>query len=182
MKKYYKDYRLIPKKSSNGRVTQVTEYIGKYYICQLDEKSLRKFKFYFFALVLCSDTAAISIGFLNNPGSRVIYVALPYVSLFLPMFFSLLGTFKFITAGNKLEQAAYDKTKIRIHRSTVWQIVLSGMALAGDILYIITENDKDLLNEEWAFASGILLMLVFNIIFINLQKKVTYIAEEQNCN
>lgn len=52
MKKYHKDYRLVKKEQPDGTLKQETEYIGKYYICQLDESKLKKIKLYFFALVL----------------------------------------------------------------------------------------------------------------------------------
>lgn len=182
MKKYYKDYKLVPKELPNGKIKYVTEYIGKYYICQLDERKLRVFKLLYFALVLCSGAAAIGIGFIDNPGSRVLYVALPYVSLFLPIVFSLLGTIGFMTAGNKLEQAAYDRTKIRLYRSTVWQIILSGMAFIGDMIFIISEKDKDLFLKEAAFAASMLLVLILNIIFVKLQKIVIYKVKDPDYN
>lgn len=182
MKKYYKDYKLVSKKMPDGKIKQVAVYIGKYYICRLNETEFRKFKLYFLTLVLCSGTAAIGAGFLNNPGSRVAYVALPYVSLFLPIVFSFLGTIGFITSGIKLEQAAYDKTKIRLYRSTIWQIVLSSIALLGDILFIIIEKDKDIISTELIFTGSMLLILVLNIIFLQLQKKVIYQVEDPDYN
>lgn len=182
MKKYYKDYKLVPKELPNGKVKHVTEYVGKYYICQLDERKLRVFKLYYIALVLCSGAIAIGIGFIDNPGSRVLYVALPYVSLFLPIVFSLSGTIGFMTAGDILEQAAYDRTKIRLYRSTVWQIMLSGVAFIGDMIFIITEKNKDIFLKESAFAAGMLLISVLNIIFIKLQKKVIYKVKDPDYN
>lgn len=172
MKKYYKDYKLVSKTLPNGKEKMVAEYIGKYYVCQLSEIKFIRFKFYFFALVLCSGATAMGIGFLNNPGSRVAYVALPYVSLFLPYVFCLIGTISFMLSSNKLEQAAYDKTKIRIKRSTIWQIVLSCLTIIGDIIYILT--NKEMLHKELIFTGSILFILIINIIFLKLQKKVIY--------
>jgi len=182
MKEYYKDYKLIPKKLPNGKVKKVAVYVGKYYICELDEIKLRKFKLYFFTLVLCSGATAIGLGFINNPGSRIMYVALPYVSLFLPLVFGFLGTIRFMTSGNILEQAAYDKSKKRIYRSTVWQIILSGLAFVGDIIFIIIEKDKEILRKEAVFTAGMLLILVINIVFLKLQREVDYQVKDPNCN
>jgi hypothetical protein len=182
MKKYYKDYKLVSKELPNGKSKQTAEYIGKYYICRLDETVLRRFKLYFLTLALCSGATAIGIGFLNNPGSRIFYVALPYASLFLPVMYSILGALGFITKGNKLEQAAYDKTRKRIYRSTVWQIILSSAAFAGDLIFIIIKKDRDIFLREAAFAGCLLLILVLNIIFIKLQKKVTYEVEDPDYN
>lgn len=180
MKKYYKDYKLVSKTLPNGKVKQVSEYIGKYYICQLSKIDLRKIKFYHFTLALCSCATAIGAGFINNPGSRIAYVALPYVALFLPIAYSLIGTIGFISSKDKLEQATYDKTKIRIRRTTIWQIVLSSIAIVGDIIYIIIGVDRSLIYKELIFTVCMLIVLVLNMIFLQLQKRVVYQVEDPN--
>lgn len=181
MKKYYKDYRLVSKKLPNGKVKQQAEYIGKYYICQLSETEFIKYKLYYLALVLCSSTSVIGIGFLGNPGDRVAYVSLPYVSLFLPIVYSLLGTIGFVFSGKKLEQASYDKTKTRIRRSTIWQIVLSSLAGLGNIMYTLYWGDK-VFWKNWFFTGCMFFVLVINIVFLQLQKRVTYKVESPNYN
>lgn len=182
MKKYSKYYKLVTSNTPDGKTKQTAEYIGKYYICQLDEIKLKKVKLYFFALVLCSGATAIGAGFLNNPGSKVIYIALPYVSLFLPIVFAFLGTIKFMTAGNRLDQATYDKSKIRIFRSTIWQTVLSSMTIVGDIIFIFSRKSKDTIKNEFIFAGSMLVILSLNIVFLKLQKKVIYQVEDSVYN
>lgn len=182
MKKYYKDYKLVYKTLPNGKVKQTAEYIGKYYICRMSEAEIRRYKFYYLALVLCSGITAIGVGFLNNPGSRVAYVAFPYVSLFLPIAFSLMGAVGFVFSGNKLEQAAYDKTKTRIHHSTVWQIVLSALSGLGNIMLTLVKNEKDMFWKNWFFTGCMLFIFILNIIFLKLQKRVIYQVEDPNYN
>ncbi|NLL72299.1 MAG: hypothetical protein GX237_02080 [Clostridiales bacterium] len=178
MKKYYKDYKLVSKTLPSGRVKQVAEYIGKYYICQLSETNLRRYKSYYFALVLCSCTTAIGAGFINNPGSRIAYVALPHVSLFLPMVYNFIGTIGFMTSKSKLERGTYYKTKIRIRRSTIWQIILSSMAILGDIIYMIYGLDGNSVQKELVFTVCMVLILVINLIYLQLQKRVVYQVED----
>ena len=180
MKKYYKDYKLVSKTLPNGKVKQVPEYVGKYYICKLSETNLRRIKFYYFTLVLCSCATAIGAGFINNPGNRIAYVALPYVSLFLPIAYSLIGTIGFINSKDKLEQATYDKTKVRIRRSTIWQIVLSSITVLGDIIYMIIGVDRDLFYKELIFTVCMVIVLAINIVFLQLQKRVAYEVEDPN--
>ena len=182
MKKYYKDYKLVSKTLPNGKIKQVAEYIGNYYICQLSETDFNRFKLYHLTLALCSGTIAIGVGLLNHPGSRVAYVALPYVSLFLPIAFSLIGTMGFMFSGLKLEQAAYDKTKKRIHRSTIWQIALSSIVSLGNFVFTLIKGSTDTLLKNWIFTGGMLLILVINLAFLKLQKRVTYKVEDPNYN
>lgn len=182
MKKYYKDYKLVFKRLPNGKIKQVAEYIGNYYICQLSEKDFIRYKLYYLALALCSGITTTGLGFLNNLGSRIAYVALPYVSLFLPIAFSLIGTIGFIFSGFKLEQAAYDKTKNRIYHSTIWQIGLSSLASLGNFTFTLIKGSTDTLLKNWIFTGGMLLVLVINFVFLKLQKRVTYKVEDPNYN
>ena len=178
MKKYYKDYKLVSKTLPNGKVKRVTEYIGKYYTCCLSKTNLKRMKFYYLTLVLCSSATAIGAGFINNLGSSIVYVALPYVSLFLPIAYSLMGTIGFINSNEKLTQALYDKTKIRIRRATIWQMLLSVVAILGDVFFILFGVDKDLLQEELAFLGCMILVFLINVLFIKLQKRVVYQVED----
>lgn len=177
-KKFYKDYKIVTKELPNGKIKQVAEYIGKYYVCSLNEIELRKYKIYFLTLALCSSITVIGIGFLNNPGSRILYVSLPYVSLFLPMAYSLMGTVGFMTSGKRIELPKYDKTKMRIYRSTIWQIALSGITIGGDLIFFFLNKNIKMLQKEMLFVVGIILILVINIIFLQLQKKVIYQVED----
>lgn len=178
MKKYYKDYKLVTKTLPNGKVKQVAEYIGKYYTTSLSKTDLKRMKFYYLALVLCSSATAMGAGFLNNPGSRMVYVALPYVSLFLPIAYSLMGTIGFISSKEKLTQASYEKTKVRIHRATIWQILLSSITVLGDIAFVQFRIDKKLLEKELAFIGCIVFVLLLNVLFIQFQKRVVYQVED----
>lgn len=178
MKKYHKDYRLASKTLSNGRIKQVAEYMGKYYICQLDEKKLIRYKIYYLILILCSGATAIGVGFLNHPGSRVVYVALPYVSLFLPIAFNLMGTIGFMYSDKRLEWVTYDKTKIRIRRSTICQIALSCMTCLGNIVFTLLKGSKDTLLINLAFTGGILIILALSIASLKLQQRVIYKVED----
>jgi hypothetical protein len=182
MKKYYKDYKLVKKTLPNGKTKEVAEYIGRYYICQLSETEIKRHKLYYFALTLCSSATVIGFGFLNNPGSRIAYVALPYVSLFLPMVYMIIGTIGFIGSGMKLEQAVYDKTKIRIRRSIIWQIALSFLSGIGNVVFTLLKGSADTLLKNWIFTGGMLLVFVINIVFLQLQKRVTYGVEDPNYN
>ncbi len=182
MKKYYKDYKLVTKTLPNGKTKEVAEYVGRYYVCQLSEADHKRYKLYFLTLTLCSSATAIGLGFLNNSGSRVAYIALPYVSLFLPLFYMVMGTVGFIVSGNKLEQAAYDRIKIRLRRSTIWQIALSFLACIGNLIYTLRRGSDTTLLKDWVFTGGMLLIFAICIVFLQFQKRVTYGVEDPNYN
>ncbi|MDI9508538.1 MAG: hypothetical protein GX319_01010 [Clostridiales bacterium] len=180
MKKNYKDYKLVWKTLPNGKTKQVAEYIGQYYVCQLTTKEFRRYKFYYLALVLCSGTIAIGAGLINNPGSKVAYVALPYVSLLIPITISFIGTIDFISSGIKIKQIEYVKTKLRIKRSTICQMVLSSLAGIGNIMLTISDNNEAGSWINGVFTGSMLLILIISIAFFSLQMKVNYRVEDTN--
>jgi hypothetical protein len=181
MKKHYKDYELVTKELSDGKIKQVAEYRGKFYICMLSSKKLSRVKLYLLALVLCSGATVMGAGFLNTPSSRVAYVALPYVSLFLPIAYSIMGTVGFIKSSNKLKHAEYLETKVRIFRSSIWQIVLSSLTLIGEICFILFKAKQEILKET-IFVSLMVLIITLNIISLQLQKRVVYQVEDPDYN
>ena len=178
MKKYYKDYKLISKHLPNGKVRQEVKYDGNYYTCRLSETELRKKKVYYLALALCSNATMLGVGLLNTSGSRVIYVALPYVCLFIPTFFCLMGVLRFMVVGNKLEYATYDKSRNRIRRSTIGQIILSSVVALGDICYLLLSDNIEKLLRELFFLGGMILVLILSIRFLIIQKTIIYEIEE----
>jgi hypothetical protein len=185
MKKYYKDYRLINKTLPNGKTKQVAEYIGEYYICQLSDRNFKLYKLYLFALAICSSAIVIGAGVINNSGSRMAYVALPYVLLYLPTVFILMSVIVFALSGKKLEQAAYDKIKIRMYRSTIWNIALSSIACIGNIvftLYMSEKMSKGILVSNWLFTGSMIILLGISLFFLQFQKRVIYQVEDPNYN
>lgn len=178
MKKYLKDYKLVTKSLPNGRTKQTAEYIGKYYICRLSKRELIKKKLYHLTLVLCSSATVMGVGLINTSGSRVAYVALPYVLLFLPVALSLIGAIRFAVSGDRLGYEAYDKTKNRIHRSAIGQVVLSGLTILVDLSYVFFGGRVEYLHKEIIFMMGISLILLLAVLLIKIQKKVIYEVEE----
>lgn len=178
MKKYYKDYKLVTKIHMNGKAKQEVQYSGKYYISQLNKAELLKVKVRYFALALCSDIALIGVGLINTPGSRILYIALPYVGLFFPAFYCLMGAIKFSSAGDKLVYAAFDKSINRIYRSCLGQIILSSITIIGEICYLLFNKHKDRLLGELLFLSGMVIVLALNVLLFRNRNTVIYKVDE----
>jgi hypothetical protein len=174
MKKYYKDYKPITKVSPEGQPKQEMEYTGKYYNCQLTEDQLKRKKMQYIIFVFCITVIETGIGFLNNPGSRMFYVVLPYVGLFLPTIYSIIGTGIFAKSGTSLEYAVYDKSRNRIYHSTVAQIVLGIMVIFSDICFILSEKNIHITVDEPVFIMGMLIQVLLCILFLFLQKRIVY--------
>lgn len=60
-------------------------YTGEYYRFDMPQQKINGLKLIYSVLALATAVAFLVSGFLNNEGSRVMYVILPYAALFLPV-------------------------------------------------------------------------------------------------
>ena len=112
-------------------------YHGTYYRIQMEEKKLKKAKWInvIYGLILFSLFAFL--GLLNNEGSRIIYVVLPYVFLFLPIFYTNMGTIKLLNISGDMTTKEYNFTIIRMKKTTLSLLILSIACALGEILFMI---------------------------------------------
>ncbi|MGF7142875.1 uncharacterized membrane protein YbjE (DUF340 family) [Anaerotaenia torta] len=178
MKKYQKDYKLIPYLQPNGKIKEKAEYTGKYYIARHSEAELRKIKRYSLTLTLCGMLAMAGAGMLNTNTGRVMYVALPYACLFFPVVFNLLGAVKFLTVGDKLEFAAYDKSVNRIRRSSIGQLVLSSITVIGSLCFFFFGEKTERIAEEIVFLGSMVLVFLCGIILLKSRMTGSYTVKE----
>lgn len=95
MKKYGKDYR----KAAGGY-----EYTGNWYKTALTGDALKKeARFFWICLAMMSVQFVLGLS-LNNAGSRILWILLPFVALFLPLLYGWLGSAKLYSIGKRLEE------------------------------------------------------------------------------
>ena len=155
MKKYGKDYR----KAEDGY-----EYIGSWYKTSLTGDALKKeARFFWICLAVMSVQFVLGLS-LNNAGSRILWILLPFVALFLPLLYGWMGSAKLYGIGKRLEnaranQAASDALQVqipkahrshlrrseyeqsfrRLLRSFVAGAVLSNAVFLADILVLVSD-------------------------------------------
>jgi len=160
--KYVDDYEFD---SAGGCV-----YKGDYYCYDMPPQKLVRMKIIYAVLALFSAAAYVSMGFLNVGSSRVLYVALPYAAMFLPMAFMGADVFKIITAKEKMTQKAYNHSVVQLKGVTIAVMILAGLSLAGDVLFLAI-NGIYAMNNEIIYILGCLLIVAVNIVFLHLQRK-----------
>lgn len=97
MKKYGKDYR----KAAGGY-----EYTGNWYKTALTGEDLKRAaRFFWICLAVMSVQFVLGLS-LNNAGSRILWILLPFVALFLPLLYGWLGSAKLYLIGKRLTQKA----------------------------------------------------------------------------
>lgn len=169
-KKYAKDYETHVE--VQGKKTKKTlVYKGKYFKIDIDDQKLNKLKITY--SIFCSLTllSFLFVGFQNTEGSRKFYILLPFIFTFLPIFYEIMGTIKFITNKPKMTSLDYDTSLKRMKRSTVGILILSLASGLGEIAFLVKNKIADVTSLEYRFLSGILFMAFISYLFLQQQKK-----------
>ena len=103
----------------------------------------------------------IAMGLLNSEGTRVIYVALPYVSIFLPVFLLFGDAYKVTRARHPMRRAEYERSVVQMRRATVAALVLSLCVLAGQGVLLLVSGWNGV--EFAFFACGLALSVLWAV-------------------
>lgn len=176
MKKYHKDYQLEILKEDDGKESKTYRYTGKYYIFDIKSEEKKKIfiKNAIFSILYL--LLFILAGLVNNDGSRSIFVAVPYVFLYLPYVYLVTGTFMTLKISEKMEFAVYDKSLAGTRRSCIGIMFISLYLCLADSVYILINSGQILIVREAVFLC-IQILVFFGTVLQNnylqkLQKKV----------
>ena len=180
MKKYGKDYR----KAADGY-----EYIGSWYKTALTGDALKKeARFFWICLAVMSVQFVLGLS-LNNAGSRILWILLPFVALFLQLLYGWMGSVKLYGIGKRLENARveladpdalqvqipkahrshlrrseYEQSFRRLLRSFVAGAVLSNAVFLADILVLVSDTALGSVTGEAVFAGNAAVLAVLNLV------------------
>lgn len=96
-------YRDAYVKNGNGEY----KYTGEYYRFDMPSEKIREMKWIYAALALSTAILFLIAGFINNEGSKVIYVSLPYVVLLLPIGFMVWDVVKIASLRGDMTKKQY---------------------------------------------------------------------------
>lgn len=111
-------------------------YTGDYYMYDLPAGKLKLLKFVYLIVPLVLLALFLAGGYVNNPGSRVIYVILPYITMFLPIAFMLSDAVKIIFSDNKMTFKQYNRSVLQLKRACIALMIISASAILGDAIYM----------------------------------------------
>jgi hypothetical protein len=78
-----------------------------------------------------------AMGFLNSPGSRIAYVALPWAALCFLIAFALFDDARILLARRALTARDYKSSALRLKRTVAWAAAFSILLTGCDALYIL---------------------------------------------
>ncbi len=166
--KYVKDYETRIKEGGDG---EEVVYTGKYYRMNVSDEKRKKVGISYLAIQVAYVVAFLLMGMLDTDGSRKVYIVLPYMFLFLPIYYGLLGTLKLLRAKSEMVFAEYDQSILRIKKSTTGMMILSLAVAVGEVFYLVSNKITSLNSLEYKFLMGTLFFVVISFLFLQLQSK-----------
>ena len=178
--RYSKDYEIHERESSRpGKYKKEIVYTGEYYTFNLSAKE--KLRFQWISTVVYAFLSVVfgAIGVLNNDGSRMFYVVMPYVFLFLPLFYGWMGIFRLFTLNQPMTRIECDHSVERMKKSTLGILVMSITSGLGEIIYLFTHKNIENVRKEIFFLSGILFLTFSSLLVFQVQKKIVVKKENK---
>lgn len=154
-------------------------YTGAYYMYDLPAGKLKWLKFTYFSIALVMLVLFVAGGYMNNPGGRVIYVILPYITMFLPIAFMLSDTVKIVFSDNKMTYKQYNRSVLQLKRSCVALIVISAASIAGELSYLVFNDSHAIFSSEIPYLLVCFTICSISIIFNFIQRKTLCICTQK---
>lgn len=158
MKNKYRDhYQKITGVDRKGRAVNHYVYNGMRYVLPYDEKQKKKTNWMQIGLTALITVLQLVTGMINQDSSHTFWVVYPYIFVYLPLIFLLLGVISYLECGIRIQEDQYDKSIRRIRRSVWGVIVLSVLAAVCDIVYLVLYRGSINMVREVLYLSGLLL-------------------------
>lgn len=175
-RKYRGHYAIETVETKNG-LRKRAVYTGQYYSTLLPEDRLNRYKAAFKSISMIAVLVYVGMGFVNNSGSRVIYVILPYAVLFLPVSFMLITSMSFGKTKERLTVPEYEKTFVRMKTAGMGALILAVAGAAGVMVFILTGKGSTP-GLEILYLTGYIVIAFLAFLCVQIHGKVSFTKED----
>lgn len=135
--KYVRDYEIVTQQDKNGRESQTLKYRGDLFNVGFEKGDLNFYRKTSLLVLLFSLMLHFGAGFTNNDGMRQIFVAIPYVTAYLPFFYFCAGLVSL--PGN---QPPYRRDQVelsfkRIRLANYYLFALLTAVVIGECIFLL---------------------------------------------
>ncbi len=180
LKKYANDYELVVTKDEQGNEKTTTQYKGDFFKLSISEADFQIFKSRCVALAIVIAVLHVLGGFINNAGMRQFYVALPYVIVFFPLLYLLIGVFRLPKPKQKYYRHEIGLSFNRVKKASRILLIVSAIGFIGEIVFIIFASAGSPMRLELPFLLTGLLVMVGAFFIISLQKRINVLPCNQD--
>lgn len=104
-------------------------------------------------------------GMINPDSSRTAWIVFPYLCIFLPCAYMLLGAHSFWNAPIKMKRSLYQVSIVRMQRSCWGVIILAALNIILDFVYMILHRASLHWMKEIGYCGCLILILSIGIGF-----------------
>jgi len=137
----------------------------RYYKLDINELEIKKAKrwnwIYFSGMFLLW----ILAGLVNQDSSRIFYVLFPYYFIFLPIIYFGYGAFNFSDISQNMDGVTYDGSIRRMHRSGLGIIILTGINILLDAIYIVVNFQTADIGKEILYILCLLGVVIVGVLY-----------------
>lgn len=150
----YKRYRGDYQVQVDENKKRTFKYTGQYHELTASDEEISAYIKANLATVIVLVAMHLVMAFLNTDGSRSFYVLFPYLFSFMSVLFMISGMFRVLYRRERrlLELYDYEKGYSRIYHSISGCMVISGIIVIADIVFIICEFHDIKVWKECVFA------------------------------
>ena len=159
--RYKDDYTKSARLNERGRIVDDICYVGDYYILPFDKEAKKKTNVVNLLTSVLLLSAQIIAGLLNADSSRTFWIVFPYMFVFLPIGYMFVGAVSYMGSPLKMQKAHYEMGLLRIRRSVLGAMVLEGINVILDMIYILIHFENVTIGKE-------LVYLLCHIVFIGI--------------
>ncbi|OJX38389.1 MAG: hypothetical protein BGO78_10355 [Chloroflexi bacterium 44-23] len=172
MRKYANDYEIVTIEDENGREKETLVYRGKYYQVELDTAGLVRYKRISLLLLAIIIVFHIGGGFVSSGGMYQLYVALPYTLAFFPLIYLTEGILRLPNEKRKFRHDEIGHSFDRMKSSGYFLIALLGVALLGELVFLIFFSKNAQWPMDYLYFSLELVAAVAAFFLVYRQKKI----------
>jgi hypothetical protein len=162
---YKDDYSRFLRLNRKGRVVPDISYIGDYYVLPFDEKQKKQTGVYNLLGAGLLLAVQIVAGLLNQDSSRTFWIVYPYLFTFLPLAYMMAGAVRYLEVPLRMQKAHYETSIARIRHSCIGTMVLVGISVALDIVYMLLHRGTFHVGRELVYLGCHVIYLLLAAVY-----------------
>ena len=139
---YQKDYQNELKQNRHGLLVTRTSYQGDFYVLPFDEQQKRRTGILNVIWTIALWVIELGMGLINTDSSRTAWIVFPYLFVILPLGYMLYGAVSYIGAPVRMHRAHYETGLLRMKRSCIGAMVLTGIGAVLDLVYMVLHRGE----------------------------------------
>lgn len=157
------DYSQYARLNGKGRVVDDICYTGDYYALPFDSERKKRTNLVNMGAALAFLVIQTAAGMVNQDSSRTFWIVYPYLFVFLPVAYFLIGAVSYWGCPLRMQKAQYETGLARIRRSCAGAMVMAGICMALDLVYIFIHHGDVRMGREivYLLCHGLLLAVGF---------------------